>query len=544
MATENPEKASPGNLNDPWWRICNIYTIEDEKGQLRAFKPNHCQRLFYFAIHWLNYVLKSRQLGFSTFIAIFILDRLLFESNKSAGVIDCTIDDAKKKLRKMRVAYEHLDNKELHPDTWHLGAVIKLKSTMTKGMDSEFPEVLVWSNSSMIYAGTSHRGSTLQYVWVSELGKIAHKSDDKANEILEGAFEAMHEGAIGFVETTHEGGRAGVAYNLCTRAMNETAQALADGVKLIRLQWKFHFFGFWQDPKNNISDEDTANLNVDSKLFPYFDKLRNDHGISLTTNQKAWYQLKWKGRESSVLKEHPATPEDAFQASVEGSIYGESITTARAGGRIRNFPVEPRVPVYTFWDLGRRDFCVILFIQFVGTDIRIVDGLQDQHKGADYYAKYCQRWERDNDIILAGNIIPHDGDYKNIARNESVKQVLESCGLRDVIVVPVRRHRIWDSIDHVRSMMHRMVFHADNLDKRPMIGTKEGPSIMSCFEAYHVPQNSNGADPVHDESSHACSALTTLAEADILGLIPNAMIADVSDRSPLAMAAITGFEDW
>lgn len=538
-------KSLAENLENPWWRICHLYTIEDEKGKLRAFTPNFCQRAFYFAIHWLNYVLKSRQLGFSTFIAIFILDRLLFESNKSAGVIDCTIDDAKKKLRKMRVAYEHLDNKELHPDTWHLGAAIKLRAKMTKGMDSEFPEVLVWANNSMIYAGTSHRGSTLQYVWVSELGKIANKSADKANEILEGAFEAMHEGAIGFVETTHEGGRAGVAYDLCTRAMRETAQAVADNVNLIRLQWKFHFFGWWQDPKNQLPDEDVINIQPDAKLFPYWDKLARSHNILPTPNQKAWYQLKWLGRESSVLKEHPSTPEDAFQAAVEGSVYGEWITTARATGRIRDFAIEPRVPVYTFWDLGRRDFTAILFVQFVGTDIRIVDGLQDQHKGSDYYAKYCQRWERDNDVILAGNLIPHDGDYKNIARNESVKDVLTACGLRDVIVVPVRRHRIWDSIDHVRSMMHRMVFHASKLDKRPMMGTKEGPSIMACFEAYHVPQNSRGADPLHDESSHACSALTTLAEADMLSLIPNSMIADIpTDRSSRRSEVVTGWEDW
>lgn len=536
--------ASPEQLKDPWWRLCNLYTIEDEKGRLLAFKPNFCQRLFYVAIHWLNYVLKSRQLGFSTFIAIFILDRLLFEDNKSAGVIDCTIDDAKKKLRKMRVAYEHLNNKELHPDTWHLGAAIKLRAKMTKGMDSEFPEVLVWSNSSMIYAGTSHRGSTLQYVWVSELGKIASKSADKANEILEGAFEAMHEGAIGFVETTHEGGRAGVAYDLCTRAMRETAQAVADGVKLIRLQWKFHFFGWWQDPKNQLSEEDTLNIQPDPKLFEYWEKLGKSYKILPTPRQKAWYQLKWLGRETSVLKEHPSTPEDAFQAAVEGSVYGEFIMAARSTGRIRDFSIEPRAPIYTFWDLGRRDCTVVLFVQFVANDIRIVDGIQDRHKGSDYYAKYCVRWERDHDVIFKSHIIPHDGDYKNIARNESVSEVLQECGLRNVIVVPRRDARIWESIDHVRSLMPRMVFHASNLDKRPQFGGKEGPSIMACFEAYHVPQNSRGDEPLHDDSSHAADALRTLAESDMKGLIPAGGFVTQEDRNERHSKVLTMMDDW
>lgn len=537
------------NMADPWWRICNLYTIEDEKGKLVPFTPNACQREFYDQIHWLNYVLKSRQLGFSTFIAIFLLDRLLFEPNKRAGVIDYTMTDATKKLRKMRVAYKELNNKELHPETWMIGAAIHARTQMTKGMDSEFPETIVLSNDSMIHAGTSHRGDTLQYVWVSELGKIANKSADKANEILEGAFEAAHEGSIGFIETTHEGGRAGVAYDMCSKAMRETAQAKADRRKLVRLEWRFHFFGWWQDKKNRLKDEETAMVQNDLKLNGYWDRLEQI-GIKPDQNQRAWYQLKWKGRETSVLKEHPSTPEDAFQAAIAGSVYGEWITRARADGRVRNYSIEKRAPVYTFWDLGRRDCTVIWFVQFVGLDIRMVDCYQNRHQGMDHYARYCDRWARDNDVLIVQNILPHDGDYKNAARNESCSDVLKASGMRDIRVVPRRKALIWESIDHVRMLMDRMVWRNDALEVRPTFDGKEGPSAIACVEAYHVSENAKGSDPEHDETSHVCDALRTMGEADQQGIIDASGLIKESDfrdhdSSPTRMAStVTGFEEW
>lgn len=533
-------------MADPWWRLTNLYTIEDEKGHLVPFVPNLCQTDFYPSIHWLNYVLKSRQHGFSTFIAMFLLDRLLFEDSKRAGLIDYTMPDATKKLRKMKIAYDNLNNEKLHPDTWKIGAAIKARSKMTKGQDSEFPETIVFSNGSMINAGTSHRGDTLQYVWVSELGKIAHKFPEKADEILDGAFESNHEGSIGFIETTHEGGRAGVAYDLCSRAMGETGQAQADGRKLIRLEWRFHFYGWWQDPKNRLTDEETAQVQTNLKLNEYWDKLAAK-GIRPDMNQRAWYQLKWTGRSSSVLKEHPSTPEDAFQAAISGSVYGEWITAARAEGRVRDFPIERTVPVYTFWDLGRRDCTVILFVQFVGLDIRVCDGIIDKHKGMPDYAQRIDQWEKDHKVIVIQDVLPHDGDYKQIQRNESASDVLKTCGRRNVQVVPRRLALIWNTIDHVRSMMPRMVFHAANLEKRPMWGDKQGPSIMACFEAWHTPQNSQGSDPVHDDSSHACMALSTFGEADMQGLVQASGLINEKewrDSNPLQMTSVTGFEDW
>jgi hypothetical protein len=49
-----------------------------------------------------------------------------------------------------------------------------------------------------------------------------------------------------------------------------------------------------------------------------------------------------------MLKEYPATPEEAFAAAVEGAYYGRELARARNEGRIASVPYDPRLPVDTF----------------------------------------------------------------------------------------------------------------------------------------------------------------------------------------------------
>ena len=76
------------------WRLNNLYWIVDAHGQKVNFKMNWAQEEFYARMWWLNCVLKVRKIGISTFSSILALDTCLFNSDKTAGVIDLTEDDA------------------------------------------------------------------------------------------------------------------------------------------------------------------------------------------------------------------------------------------------------------------------------------------------------------------------------------------------------------------------------------------------------------------------------------------------------------------
>ena len=61
---------------------------------------------------------------------------------------------------------------------------------------------LVFDNGSNVSVGTSMRGGTLQYLHISEYGKISAKYPDKAKEIKSGSFNAVKAGQFIFVEST------------------------------------------------------------------------------------------------------------------------------------------------------------------------------------------------------------------------------------------------------------------------------------------------------------------------------------------------------
>ena len=79
--------SNPGMIKNQAWRLENLYCIITKDGDKQIFKMNRAQRHFFET--YLNIpkpyhrhcILKSRQLGFTTFIDIFILDSILFNTN-------------------------------------------------------------------------------------------------------------------------------------------------------------------------------------------------------------------------------------------------------------------------------------------------------------------------------------------------------------------------------------------------------------------------------------------------------------------------------
>lgn len=128
------------------WRMANLYRIQDKHGQVVTFAMNESQHQFWDDMWWLNVILKDRQRGFSTLIAMFILDSCMAFPHTQAGIIDITLPDAKKKLDKIRFAYDGL------PDS--------LKDAIPLVTDAK--ESLEWANGSRVDVSTSHRGGTLQ----------------------------------------------------------------------------------------------------------------------------------------------------------------------------------------------------------------------------------------------------------------------------------------------------------------------------------------------------------------------------------------------
>ena len=64
-------------LKDRNWRLENLYMIKDKSGNIVNYKPNWAQMQL-LEPHYLNLILKARQLGVTTHHAILFLDTCLF----------------------------------------------------------------------------------------------------------------------------------------------------------------------------------------------------------------------------------------------------------------------------------------------------------------------------------------------------------------------------------------------------------------------------------------------------------------------------------
>lgn len=368
---------------DRKWRLNNLYWIEDKKGNVVKFTLNAAQEKLLDNLHYLNIILKARQLGFSTFILILALDCCLFNDHFSAGLVADTIDNAKALLKRIKFAYERIPEQ--------IRSVVALKSDNATEME--------FSNGSNIAVGVSLRSGTYNLVHISEYGKICAKYPDKAKEIKAGALNTIAPGQLVFIESTAEG-RGGDFYE-----KTEQARRVQDGGRVPgSLEYAFHFFPWFMDP--TYQSEETTVFTADDEA--YFKELKEEHGINLTGPQCNWYAAKAREQGEDMWKEFPSTPDEAFKAAKEGAYFAKQIRILRQQHRIGDFPLDARSPVNTFWDWGISDYATIWFHQRLTGRDRFVGYYENCNEGPAHYANYLLEWAAKNGATFGAHYGPHD----------------------------------------------------------------------------------------------------------------------------------------
>ncbi|MBL4591267.1 MAG: hypothetical protein JKY96_04840 [Phycisphaerales bacterium] len=345
-------------LTSPKWRLNNLYSIENKEAEVVLFQMNPAQEHFYDRLHNRNIVLKARQRGFSTLIDLLGLDQCLFNSNTNFGIVADTLDNAKALLaNKIKFPYRRLD-----PALRDAVRVIKSNETEIQ-----------WSNGSSVRVGASLRSGTYQILHISEYGKICAKSPEKAKEIRTGALNTISPDSFGFIESTAEG-QEGDFYD-----KTREARALAlSGRELKRLDWKFHFYS-WIGDGSYI--EDPNGVSVSAEMREYFSDLKSKHNIKPSAEQKAWYVLKRKEQKDEMKREYPSTPDEAFEAAIEGAYFSRQMAGLREMKRITSVPYDAALPVNTFWDLGMSDSMTIWLHQYDGSCIASLAIMRIQARG-------------------------------------------------------------------------------------------------------------------------------------------------------------------
>ena len=376
------------HLADWEWRINHLYRITDKEGRERPFRLNRAQRRFFKTMWYRNLILKARQLGFTTFMLVFMLDAALFNDNCTCGMIAHTREDAQRLFReKLKFAYDRLPS-------W-------LRKLSPASNDSAGE--LVLKNGSSVSVSTSYRGGTLNYLHVSEFGKICRKYPEKAREIVTGAFEAVGKNGVITIESTAEG-RQGYFFDYCQAA--ERADQL--GLTLTRLDYRFFFYPWYEDPAYTIPQDEAKDVIIPRRLIDYFIALRKKESIALTKGQMIWYALKEKTLGAQMKQEYPTTPAEAFCQSLEGAYYREQFDDIYNQKRICPVPHNPGALVHTIWDLGVNDANSIWFVQRDGRGWNVIHYYENDDVGVGHYARKLAEFKSEYGYQYGVHIGPHD----------------------------------------------------------------------------------------------------------------------------------------
>lgn len=466
-------------LRDKWYRMDNLYRIIDKDGNDVQFRMNAEQSKLAEDLWYLNLILKARQLGFTTFVDLYFLDECLFNPNVEAGVIAHTKADAMDIFRrKFAYPYEHLDSR------------LKAKRRLVTDSASK----MGFSNGSTATVGTSFRSGTLQYLHVSELGKIAKKYPEKAREIVTGALEAVGTGnTMVFIEGTGEG-KSGVFFD-----MAQTAQKLVDaGQTPGRMDYAFHFFPWWVGLEYEL-DEPVA---IVKDMQEYFEEIESKTGQTFTPAQKAWYVKKRNQLGEDIFREYPSTPEEAFESGIEGTYFRPQFVDLRKNGQICSVPHQDGVVVDTWWDLGWDDYTSIWFTQDVGREIHLINYYENHNEGLEHYRDILDAYNKDLNYRYGRTVGPHDIEVHELGPGCTRLVTARKLGMNMEVSPKIEKDA--DGIQASRSMFPTCWFDEVLCGK----GLEHLEEFRKEWDAVHGVWK---ASYVHDEHAHGYKAFETLA---------------------------------
>lgn len=189
----------------------------------------------------------------------------------------------------------------------------------------------------------------------------------------------------------------------------------------------------------------------------------------------------------------------SFLSGSVGSYYGSYIEAARENGRITRVPWEPKLPVYTVWDLGISDKNAIWFFQLYRNEVRLIDYYENEGEAMHHYIQEC----RDKPYAYGEHMAPHDIEVREYTSGRTRREIAETDHNFVFTVVP--RQDLEDGIEAVRSILPQCYFDAHN--------TAEGVKALSHYKKSK--NDKTGAfslKPVHDWSSNGADAFRYLAQ--------------------------------
>lgn len=144
-------------------------------------------------------------------------------------------------------------------------------------------------------------------------------------------------------------------------------------------------------------------------------------------------------------------PDDAL---AEGVVYKKQVELLIEEGRFLNIPVEPSLPVYTFWDLGRNDDMVIWLMQPFRNELRMIACYANRDEDMPHYINWLKDFQEKYKIRYAQHMAPHDIEVHDLMINEKRTDQAKKMGIKFKTVERCKNKR--ESIDSLKKLFPRI----------------------------------------------------------------------------------------
>lgn len=320
---------NPTLIKDQAWRLENLYWIITKDGDKQVFKMNRAQRHFYDNYLHLDkpyhrhVILKSRQLGFTTFIDLFILDSILFSPNKEGIIIAHKVQDATEIFdKKIDFALRNMAEDVK-------GAFFKMAQRSSRKVQVVIDYGPEQGSTSSIAVSVSGRSGTYHLVHISEFAKMCALFPKRAEEVERGTFPTVPFDGYIFVESTAEG-MAGRFYEIFQQnwlSRDKTTPLLS------QVQFLPHFYNWQYDDMEMKKIYENVPVSTMETCEIDWGEYQKEH--NLTDKEITYYYMKWLqfgGANSpdaikSLMQEYPTTQEEAFLST--GQTYFSTAKVAK-----------------------------------------------------------------------------------------------------------------------------------------------------------------------------------------------------------------------
>jgi phage terminase large subunit len=169
-----------------------------------------------------------------------------------------------------------------------------------------------------------------------------------------------------------------------------------------------------------------------------------------------------------------------------------------SGERIRRVDWDKALGVVTAWDLGVGDSTAIVFAQYTGTEVRIIDHYEASGVGLDHYVSVLNA----KPYNYEQHVLPHDVRVRELGTGKSRLETLDALGVRNIVIAP--QLGVDDGIQAVRSMLNRCWMDEDRCDR-----------LIDAMRQYRRDYDESNrafrSRPLHDWTSHSADAMRYLA---------------------------------